>query len=101
MFFYLTTFFSTFAGITLTACPLTEDHSSQYLVEVFSAGWHQKSIFQRIEYSAALSIEFLPDVYDINEYVMTWLELARRPPVAEGIGKYLRHELSFEVQYLI
>jgi hypothetical protein len=57
------------------------------LVEVFSAGWYQKSIFQRHEVSPALSIEFLPDINDYNEYTVTWLELSRRPPVAEGIGE--------------
>lgn len=54
---------------------------------MFSAGWHHKSIFQRHESSPALSVEFLSDIYDFNEYSVTWLELSRRPPVAEGIGK--------------
>lgn len=58
------------------------------MVEVFSAGWHQKSTFQRHEWSPALSVEFIPDMYDYNEYSVTWLELSRRPPVAEGIGKF-------------
>lgn len=80
----------------MTACPLTDDHSSQYLVEVFSAGWQQKSIFQRIEYSPALSVEFQADIYDFNQYILTWLELGRRPPVAEGIGKYDRRSGPFK-----
>jgi hypothetical protein len=56
------------------------------MVEVFSAGWYQKSTFQQHEASPALSVEFLPDAFDFNEYTLTWLELSRRPPVAEGIG---------------
>jgi hypothetical protein len=64
--------------------------SSSHLVEVFSAGWHPKSVFQRHEASPVLSIEFLPDIYDYNEYLVTWLELSRRPPIAEGIGTTFR-----------
>lgn len=74
-------------GVTITACPLSDDYSNRHIVEVFSAGWHHKSIFQRHEASPALSVEFLPDIYDYNEYTLTWLELSRRPPIAEGIGK--------------
>lgn len=88
------------AGITVTACPLSDDFSNRHLVEVFSAGWHHKSIFQRHEASPALSVEFLPDIYDFNEYFVTWLELSRRPPVAEGIGKHyapLIPYLSFQI----
>lgn len=66
---------------------MSDDFSSRHMVEVFSAGWHQKSIFQRHEASPALSVEFLPDINDYNEYSITWLELSRRPPVAEGIGE--------------
>lgn len=73
-------------GLTITACPLSDDYSNRHLVEVFSAGWHHKTIFQRHEASPVLSVEFLPDIYDYNEYLLTWLELSRRPPVAEGIG---------------
>ncbi|KAG5680520.1 hypothetical protein PVAND_010026 [Polypedilum vanderplanki] len=72
-------------SITITACPLSDDYSSRHTVEVFSAGWHQKSIFQRHEASPALSVEFLPDIYDYNEYTLTWVELSRRPLIAEGI----------------
>lgn len=74
-------------GVTITACPLSDDYSNRHVVEVFSAGWHHKSIFQRHEASPALSVEFLTDIYDYNEYTLTWLELSRRPPRAEGIGK--------------
>lgn len=88
-FFLFTTIINVFfnEGVTITACPLSDDYSNRHLVEVFSAGWHHKSIFQRHESSPALSVEFLPDIYDFNEYLVTWLELSRRPPVAEGIGK--------------
>lgn len=74
-------------GITIIACPLSRDYGNRHIVEVFSAGWHQKSIFQRHEASPALSVEFLPDIFDYNSYSLTWLELSRRPPVAEGIGE--------------
>jgi hypothetical protein len=63
-------------------------------VEVFSAGWHQKSIFQRHEASPALSVEFLPDIYDFNEYTLTWVELSRRPLIAEGIGEQRERRIS-------
>ncbi len=76
-----------FTGVTVTACPLSDDWSNRHQVEVFSAGWQQKNHFQRIEASPVLSIEFMPDNYDYNEYLLTWLEMSRRPPVAEGIGK--------------
>ncbi|CAG9804070.1 unnamed protein product [Chironomus riparius] len=72
-------------SVTITACPLSDDYSNRHVVEVFSAGWHHKSIFQRHEASPALSVEFLTDIYDYNEYTLTWLELSRRPPRAEGI----------------
>lgn len=57
------------------------------MVEVFSDGWYQKSIFQRHEASPVLSVEFIADSFDYNSYTLTWLELSRRPPVAEGIGE--------------
>ena len=57
------------------------------MVEVFSDGWYQKSIFQRHEASPVLSVEFIHDGFDYNSYSLTWLELSRRPPVAEGIGE--------------
>lgn len=75
------------AGVTVTACPLSSDYSDRHSIKVFSAGWYHKSAFQRHEASPALSIEFLPDMYDFNEYTVTWLELSRMPPIAEGIGK--------------
>lgn len=78
--------FSLNEGLTVTACPLSDDYSNRHLVEVFSGGWHHKTIFQRHEASPALSVEYVPDIYDYNEYLLTWLELSRRPHVSEGIG---------------
>lgn len=66
---------------------MSTDYSNRHIVEVFSAGWYEKSIFQRHEASPVLSVEFLPDIFDYNTYSITWLELSRRPPVAEGIGE--------------
>lgn len=84
-------------GVTITACPLSNDYSSHHNVEVFSAGWHQKSIFQRHEASPSLSVEFIPDIYDFNDYKLTWLELSRRPPIAEGIGKIVDPHSFFKI----
>jgi len=66
---------------------LSNGYGTRHVVEVFSAGWHQKSIFQHHEFSPVLSVEFLADLYDYSDYSLTWLELSRRPQVADGIGE--------------
>lgn len=75
-------------GITITACPLPQDYSRRHVVEVFSSGWHSKSIFHQHELSPVLSFELLSDPEDWEEYSFSYLELTRRPPLAEGIGMY-------------
>lgn len=65
-------------GIQITACPMDEDSSSKYIVEVFSAGWNRKIDYETVEPSQVISVEFLEP--QSGEYTFTWLELSKMPP---------------------
>ena len=74
-------------GISVTACPLSDDASSRHNVEVFSTGWARKAPFYGAEPSKVVSIEFINP--DDEEYSFTWLELSKKPHAAssEFLGK--------------
>lgn len=63
------------------------------MVEVFSAGWNRRNIYEESKYSPVISVEYLEPV-DGN-YAVTWLEMQRRLP--EGMRKYIfvKHKTHF------
>lgn len=64
---------------------MDHDTSHRHVVEVFSAGWNRRNIYEESKYSPVISVEYLEPV-DGN-YAVTWLEMQRRLP--EGMRKYM------------
>uniref|UniRef100_A0A336KH36 CSON011022 protein n=1 Tax=Culicoides sonorensis TaxID=179676 RepID=A0A336KH36_CULSO len=65
-------------GVSITACPLDHDTSHRHVVEVFSAGWNRRNIYEDNKFSPVISVEYLEPV-DGN-FAVTWLEMQRRLP---------------------
>lgn len=72
---------------------MDHDTSHRHVVEVFSAGWNRRNIYEESKYSPVISVEYLEPV-DGN-YAVTWLEMQRRLP--EGMRKYIfvKHKTDF------
>lgn len=53
------------------------------MVEVFSAGWDRRNVYEDAKHSPAISVEYLEPV-DGN-FAVTWLEMSRKLP--DGMRK--------------
>lgn len=72
-------------GVSITACPLSDNSAQDHYVEMFSAGWHDQHNFDEPLVSRAVSIEYINP--DHEDYSFTWLELVPRPPMGLVVGK--------------
>lgn len=72
-------------GISITACPLSDNSAQSSFVEIFSAGWHDHYNFKRPILSRGVSVELLNPDHDT--YSFTWMEMAPKPPL-QLVGKH-------------
>lgn len=82
-----------FAGASITACPLDENSGIYEYVEIFSAGWKEKTDYEHGNPSKVISVEFLRP--ENGEYSFTWMEMIPRPPLGL-VGKYF-HKSKFQL----
>ncbi|XP_037908293.1 uncharacterized protein LOC119649946 isoform X2 [Hermetia illucens] len=66
-------------GASITACPLDENSGIYEYVEIFSAGWKEKTDYEHGNPSKVISVEFLRP--ENGEYSFTWMEMIPRPPL--------------------
>jgi hypothetical protein len=59
---------------------MDQDTSSRHIVEVFSAGWNQKNIFEGPEMSKVISVEYVNP--EEGDFAFTWLELTKKPIIS-------------------
>lgn len=71
-------------GISITACPISDNSAHSSFVEIFSAGWHDHYNFKRPILSRGVSVELLNPDHDT--YSFTWMEMAPKPPL-QLVGK--------------
>lgn len=71
-------------GISITACPLSDNSAHSSFVEIFSAGWHDHYNFKRPILPRGVSVELLNPDHD--RYSFTWMEMAPKPPL-QLVGK--------------
>lgn len=72
-------------GVSITACPLSDNSAQNSYVEMFSAGWHDQHNFEEPIISRAISVEYINP--DHEEYSFTWLEMVPRPPLGLVVRK--------------
>lgn len=71
-------------GLSVTACPSSENSADSNYVDIFSSGWHDGFEHKEPIPSREISIEYLYP--DREEYIVTWFEMV--PRVSLGlVGK--------------
>lgn len=68
-------------GLSITACPGTENSVDNSFVEMFSSGWETHNDFKEFRPIRSISIEYLDP--DDQDYQLTWFEMV--PRVALGL----------------
>lgn len=57
---------------------MDHDVSHRHVVEVFSAGWDRKNVYEHVNVSPVICVEYLEPVD--GSFAITWLELTRKLP---------------------
>lgn len=71
-------------GLSVTACPASENSADNSFVEIFSSGWDSSNDFREIKPMRSISIEYIDP--DEEDYQFTWFEMV--PRVSLGlVGK--------------
>lgn len=74
-------------GLSVTACPYSDNSADSNSVGIFSSGWHKFNQFAELHPIRSISVEFLNTDEDEEEYSFTWFELV--PKVSMGlVGKF-------------
>lgn len=71
-------------GLSVTACPASENSADNSFVEIFSSGWDSSNDFKEIKPIRSISVEYIDP--DEEDYQFTWFEMV--PRVSLGlVGK--------------
>lgn len=72
-------------GLSVTACPASENSADSSFVEIFSSGWDTYNQFKEPHPVRSISVEYI-DPDDEEDYTFTWFEMV--PRVSLGlVGK--------------
>lgn len=63
-------------GLSVTACPASENSADNSFVEIFSSGWDSYNQFKDLHPMRSISIEYLDP--DDEDYSFTWFEMVPR-----------------------
>ncbi|XP_031626059.1 uncharacterized protein LOC116342540 [Contarinia nasturtii] len=63
-------------GLSITACPSTENSADYGFVEIFSSGWESYNDFKDVHPIRSISIEYIDP--DDQDYQFTWFEIVPR-----------------------
>lgn len=74
-------------GLSMTACPNSDNSADSSSVGIFSSGWHTFNQFAELHPIRSISVEYINTDEDEEEYSFTWFELV--PKVSMGlVGKF-------------
>lgn len=63
-------------GLSITACPTTDNSVDYGFVEIFSSGWDSYNDFKDIRPVRSISVEYIDP--DDQDYQFTWFEIVPR-----------------------